>query len=243
MPGLLKIGYTTTAVEARIAELSNATGVPTKFAVEAFFEVEDPARLEKRIHQSLQKHRIRKQREFFRVSPEEAKQIICQLVDKPPTLHTRIAPRRSPNYRDQRWLTPEEREFIAIKKDLWNVQKDKFQNTFLTNPNVPTPPKTFAERFKSFFIYSEHDLRGLTYDKDRLNACFRVARELGGSLMARYGTSYILCAAAYSIVSIRISSAVDMQPDRIRAILVRLQEAERQVHTSAKHIYETRHQS
>jgi T5orf172 domain-containing protein len=71
MPGLLKIGLTTRTVPDRVAELSAATGVPSAFAVEAYFESSDPQEHEKAVHRKLQNRRVAG-KEFFRVSLDEA---------------------------------------------------------------------------------------------------------------------------------------------------------------------------
>ena len=42
MPGLLKIGLTTRPVLDRVEELNAATGVPTAFKIEAYFESSNP---------------------------------------------------------------------------------------------------------------------------------------------------------------------------------------------------------
>jgi Zn finger protein HypA/HybF involved in hydrogenase expression len=71
MPGLLKIGLTTRSVPDRVAELNSATGVPTAFTVEAYFESGDPKTHESAIHGLLAQKRVRG-REFFRVTREDA---------------------------------------------------------------------------------------------------------------------------------------------------------------------------
>lgn len=62
MPNLLKVGYTTRTVKERIQELSS-TGVPGKFVVEFYCEVDNASHLEKTVHTKLSKHRYDK--EFF----------------------------------------------------------------------------------------------------------------------------------------------------------------------------------
>jgi T5orf172 domain len=71
MPGLLKIGLTMRTVPHRIAELSAATGVPSAFIVEAYFESSNPQQHEKAVHRKLQERRVTG-KEFFRVRLEEA---------------------------------------------------------------------------------------------------------------------------------------------------------------------------
>jgi hypothetical protein len=241
MAGLLKIGYTTKPLEERVAELNNATGVPTDFAVEAFFEVEEPENLEKAIHRALAKHRIRKQREFFRLLKIDAIRIIQEGCNTPAARNTKTAPRRSPNYRHSRWLTPEKQEFNAIRKELWVARRTAFEATFLTDPTLKTPPTNLSGKIKEFFFGGEHDFRRLTYDTDRCNACQRVVIELKGSLQPRHSGTYVLCASRYSIARVYLRSALDVQPDRIRTILTNLQEIEREITAMAKQIYETRY--
>ena len=69
MPGLLKVGYTTRAVDQRLAELAT-TGVPGKFKLEFFCEIESAPTLERRVHSALHKHHHNK--EFFRCSLNDA---------------------------------------------------------------------------------------------------------------------------------------------------------------------------
>lgn len=69
MPGLLKIGYTTRTLKERIAELSS-TGVPSRFEIEFYCEVEHAANFESAIHSQL--HNRRFEKEFFRCTTAEA---------------------------------------------------------------------------------------------------------------------------------------------------------------------------
>jgi hypothetical protein len=71
MPGLLKIGLTTRSVPERLQELSGATGVPSPFMVEAYFESSDPQEHESTVHRKLHRHRVAG-KEFFRVGLDEA---------------------------------------------------------------------------------------------------------------------------------------------------------------------------
>ena len=73
---LVKIGHTDN-LERSMKELDN-TGPPLPF--ECFYAVEikdDDAKLiEKKLHEGFDDKRIRKSREFFRVTPEQAKSIL-----------------------------------------------------------------------------------------------------------------------------------------------------------------------
>lgn len=66
MPGIYKVGMTTTSPQIRAKELSSATGVPTPFKVEGAFHCEDPSGSERDIHESLSEFRVNESREFFR---------------------------------------------------------------------------------------------------------------------------------------------------------------------------------
>lgn len=71
MPGIYKIGMTTTSPATRAKELSSATGVPAPFKIEAAFHCDDPARSEASIHEALAELRVNESREFFQEDLEE----------------------------------------------------------------------------------------------------------------------------------------------------------------------------
>lgn len=75
MPGLVKIGFTTTSVEQRIREL-DGTGIPLSF--ECFYAavVREGKWVEKKIHDLFRDVRVRFNREFFRVDPERVRTAI-----------------------------------------------------------------------------------------------------------------------------------------------------------------------
>ncbi|RRW77647.1 GIY-YIG nuclease family protein [Pantoea dispersa] len=75
MPGLLKVGMTTTSPTTRAKELSAGTGVPAKFVVEASYFSEDPRGDEAKIHKDLSKYRVNNGREFFQCSIAQAHEI------------------------------------------------------------------------------------------------------------------------------------------------------------------------
>ena len=72
MEGLVKIGRTTTGVEQRIRELDN-TSLPLPFQCFYAAEVIDSSLVEKKLHQAFADKRIRGNREFFRVDPNQVK--------------------------------------------------------------------------------------------------------------------------------------------------------------------------
>lgn len=75
MDGLVKIGRTTTSVEQRIKELDN-TSLPLPF--QCFFagEVTDSAYVEGHLHKAFSDKRVRTNREFFRVDPNQVRSAI-----------------------------------------------------------------------------------------------------------------------------------------------------------------------
>ena len=75
-PGILKIGYTSNTPEERARQLSNATGVALPYVVEYAYSCWNGLELEKDIHERLNEYRLTKQREFFQIDLEEAKEII-----------------------------------------------------------------------------------------------------------------------------------------------------------------------
>jgi T5orf172 domain len=75
MPGLVKIGQTQGAVEDRMRQL-DTTGIPLPFECFYAVEVPDPARAERAIHEAFDDHRLRKNREYFRISPDRPKAIL-----------------------------------------------------------------------------------------------------------------------------------------------------------------------
>lgn len=76
MPGVVKIGRTERDPNERISELSSATGVPAPFVLEYSVSVPDLEMAEKEIHVALSGNRVDDNREFFKVSVEQAKEAV-----------------------------------------------------------------------------------------------------------------------------------------------------------------------
>ena len=72
MPGIIKIGWTDKTVEERMKELDR-TATPLPFTCYYAKRVDDPTFVESKLHQAFDEFRIRDNREFFRMSPEQAK--------------------------------------------------------------------------------------------------------------------------------------------------------------------------
>ena len=72
MPGLVKIGKTSGALEKRMRELYK-TGVPIPFTCFYTVKVDDADFVEKKIHQAFDDMRLNESREFFTIAPEKIK--------------------------------------------------------------------------------------------------------------------------------------------------------------------------
>lgn len=90
MPGLYKIGMTTTDPEIRAKEISHGTGVPLPYTVEMAFFSSDPRRDELAIHEYLQPKRINPSREFFQCTESEVAMAFddCGLLERNSNVET-----------------------------------------------------------------------------------------------------------------------------------------------------------
>ena len=75
MDGLVKIGRTSTSVEQRIKELDN-TSIPLPFQCFYAGEVADSVYVETHLHRAFADKRVRNNREFFRVDPNQVRSAI-----------------------------------------------------------------------------------------------------------------------------------------------------------------------
>ncbi|WP_425305398.1 GIY-YIG nuclease family protein [Chthonobacter albigriseus] len=79
MPGLVKIGMSNVSPTARVDCLGQTTGVPTPFELEWYILTHRPIETEAQIHKVLSAHRVSQNREFFRCSPETARNAAVSL--------------------------------------------------------------------------------------------------------------------------------------------------------------------
>ena len=79
MPGLVKIGYTKNDPGVRAKQINAATGVAMDFNVEWAYSCFNGIELEQEVHKYLDSFRVNKNREFFRMTVEEAKSVIERL--------------------------------------------------------------------------------------------------------------------------------------------------------------------
>lgn len=86
-PNLIKVGLSTNSAEARAAQISKASGVPTPFKVAASFRVRDVRGAERMAHDALAAFRPHKGREFFNCSVDYAVSCLRRLFWCEPTIH------------------------------------------------------------------------------------------------------------------------------------------------------------
>lgn len=82
----IKVGFTTRAIPDRMQELNRSTSLPTEFKLVGYIVCEDAAKLEKKIHNFLSKWRININREFFKLSFNEAADIIEKKLGRYPRI-------------------------------------------------------------------------------------------------------------------------------------------------------------
>lgn len=79
MPGVIKVGFTTSPIQDRLRQL-NTTGVPSPFEVAAMFRVDNPQACEKAIHRRLARYRVTSEREFFKIDLKVLLEKSCQII-------------------------------------------------------------------------------------------------------------------------------------------------------------------
>ena len=79
MPGLVKIGYTKNDPSKRAQQINAATGVAMDFNVEWAYPCYNGFELEQEVHTYLDSFRLNKNREFFKMTVEEAKSVVERL--------------------------------------------------------------------------------------------------------------------------------------------------------------------
>lgn len=77
---LLKIGQTQRNVPKRVEEINRATGVVEPLSPRRIWYVHDPVGCERAVHELLKEYRVRVDREFFRVSLDQASKKIGDLL-------------------------------------------------------------------------------------------------------------------------------------------------------------------
>lgn len=101
-PEFIKIGLTTLDPKERAKQLSTGTGIPAPYAVAWRMHVSDCRVVEQTAHAKLAPHRVRNNREFFRLSVEDAIEVISTIsvqykspspVPPPASIPSQVVPR------------------------------------------------------------------------------------------------------------------------------------------------------
>ena len=79
-PNILKIGRTNRSVSVRVKEINQATGILFPFGARYVYRVNDAAEAERLVHQALEEYRVRQDREFFDIQPDNADSIIRECL-------------------------------------------------------------------------------------------------------------------------------------------------------------------
>ena len=89
-PNVVKIGCTSLDLKERVNGLDN-TSVPVPFVLEHSYTIRNttPRKFEESCHRYLRRYRIRKGREFFNLTPDEAKQHISHMLNNSGRNHRR----------------------------------------------------------------------------------------------------------------------------------------------------------
>jgi len=116
MPGLVKIGKSDKDPSGDRARELRTTGVPYPFKVEYFAFVEGHHELEKTLHSFFAKHRVDKDREFFRISPDVVIEAIKSRVKV-------LYEKDEYSYGDNRKKEQQERDSLRLKQE--EIRKKK----------------------------------------------------------------------------------------------------------------------
>lgn len=82
MPDILKIGYTKLDPQERSNQIGRGTGIPQEFYVEWAYKCFNGEEIEREVHKYLKKQRVNTNREFFKLSVDEAKHVIMLIGAK-----------------------------------------------------------------------------------------------------------------------------------------------------------------
>jgi hypothetical protein len=171
MPGLVKIGFASDLV-ARLKQL-DTTGTPLPFECFYAAEVTDCRKIERALHEAFDDHRVRKSREFFRLSPEKPRAIIRLLAIKDVTPGADIVETAD----DQRALNEERGRRSGFRFDLVGIK----------------PGEMLVSVFDDAVTAAVFDNRSVMFRGERASlsaSAMKVARENGFDWAAIAGPQY-----------------------------------------------------
>lgn len=82
MPDILKIGYTKLDPQERSNQIGRGTGIPQEFYVEWAYKCFNGEEIEREVHKYLKEQRVNTNKEFFKLSVDEAKHVIMLIGAK-----------------------------------------------------------------------------------------------------------------------------------------------------------------
>lgn len=137
MPGLTKVGKTTRQPDARVAELSSPTGVPSPFSLAFQQPVEECHFAESWVHSELERggYRLSNNREFFNAPLHVVVKIVSQAAKLRPPAGAELE-----GVEDIEDQTPE-----ALAEDLYDVAEEYVRGTDTKLPNLSTAVKYFEQ--------------------------------------------------------------------------------------------------
>ncbi len=171
MPGLTKIGFTS-ELEQRLRSL-DTTGLPLPFECFYAAEVTDCRKVERALHEAFDDHRVRKSREFFRLSPEKPRAIIRLLAVREVTPGSDIVETAD----DQKALNEERARRSGFSFDIIGVK----------------PGEVLSSMFDERVTAVVHDNRTVMFRGQRMSlsaSAMVVARENGFNWSAIQGPQY-----------------------------------------------------
>ena len=126
MPGLLQIGQTDSNVESVLKKL-DTTSVANPFKKEYEALIVESKQVEKKVHLELDKYRVRKNRKFFKCSPQTAATSVREVTQELDLkiLHDEIFFRPSHEDPDAGWDEINEIDVEKLYDKLTSFQKDK----------------------------------------------------------------------------------------------------------------------
>lgn len=133
MPDLVKIGRTNKSIEQRIKHLDN-TSIPLPFQCFYAAEVNDSTLVEARIHKVFSDKRVRGNREFFRVDPNQVVEAIKLAEIKEVTLKDEVTNEPSDKNSLKQYAEKEERRSRLTFKEL-QIPSNAIL-TFVRNENI-----------------------------------------------------------------------------------------------------------
>lgn len=125
--GCLKIGKARNP-RLRVKQLSGETGVLRKFRIEAFFKVSDYTVDEQKAHSLLASYREKPNKEFFRLSPEDAILKLSSLFGPPRYIRKHYQANLSDRIKQIERMDEERQKLILRNKEERKLEVEKIND-------------------------------------------------------------------------------------------------------------------